>query len=43
MLSYKLDIKNLYNFGINTRQDDGKYLDTLVYQKPSTIIKIQKY
>ena len=37
MLSYKLDIKNLQNFGINTRHDDGKYLETLVYQKPSAI------
>ena len=37
MLSYKLDIKNLQNFGINTRHDDGKYLETLIYQKPSTI------
>jgi hypothetical protein len=37
MLSYKLDIKNLQNFGINTRHDDGKYLETLIYQKPSAI------
>ena len=35
MLSYKLGIKNLQNLGINTRQEDGKYLETLVYQRPS--------
>jgi hypoxanthine phosphoribosyltransferase len=35
MLSYKLDIKNLQNLGINTRQEDGKYLETLVYQRPT--------
>ena len=34
MLSYKLGIKNLQNLGINTRQD-GKYLETLVYQRPT--------
>tara|TARA_R110002153_G_scaffold5721_4_gene26433 strand:+ start:1308 stop:1763 length:456 start_codon:yes stop_codon:yes gene_type:complete len=38
MLSYKLDIKNLQNFGINTRHDDGKYLETLIYQRPSAIV-----
>lgn len=37
MLSYKLNIKNLQNIGINTRQEDGKYLETLIYQKPSAI------
>jgi len=37
ILSYKLDIKNLQNLGINTRHDDGKYLETLVYQKPNSI------
>lgn len=36
-LSYKLNIKKLYNIGINTRQDDGKYLDTIVYQRPDKI------
>jgi len=36
-LSYKLNIKTLYNIGINTRQDDGKYLDTIVYQRPDKI------
>jgi hypoxanthine phosphoribosyltransferase len=35
MISYKLNIKNLQNLGINTRQEDGKYLETVVYQKPS--------
>jgi hypoxanthine phosphoribosyltransferase len=35
MLSYKLGIKNLQNLGINTRQEDGKYLETLVYQRPT--------
>ncbi len=33
-LSYKLGIKNLHNLGISTRLDDGKYIDTLVYQRP---------
>ncbi len=36
-LSYKLDIPTLYNLGINTRQENGKYIDTLVYQRPDTI------
>lgn len=35
MLSYKLGIKNLQNLGINTRQEDGKYLETVVYQRPA--------
>lgn len=35
ILSYKLDIKNLQNLGINTRQDDGQYVETLVYQRPT--------
>ena len=35
MISYKLNIKNLQNLGVNTRQEDGKYLETVVYQKPS--------
>ena len=33
-LSYKLNITNLHNLGISTRLDDGKYIDTLVYQRP---------
>jgi hypoxanthine phosphoribosyltransferase len=37
MLSYKLNIKNLQNIGINTRHEDGEYLETLIYQKPSAI------
>ncbi len=37
MLSYKLDIKTLYNIGINTRQENGNYLDTIVYQRPDGI------
>ena len=37
MLSYKLDIKTLYNIGINTRQENGKYRDTIVYQRPDSI------
>jgi len=41
-LSYKLDIYNLYNLGISTREDDGKYLDTLVYQKPTDLNKNSK-
>jgi len=32
-----LDIPTLYNLGINTRQENGKYIDTLVYQRPDTI------
>lgn len=35
ILSYKLDIKNLQNLGINTRQEDGQYVETLVYQRPT--------
>jgi hypoxanthine phosphoribosyltransferase len=35
ILSYKLDIKNLQNLGINTRQEDGLYVETLVYQRPT--------
>ena len=34
ILSYKLGIKNLQNLGINTRQEDGGYIETIVYQKP---------
>ncbi len=41
-LSYKLDIYNLYNLGISTREDDGKYLDTIVYQKPKSLNKSSK-
>lgn len=41
-LSYKLNIKTLYNIGINTRQDKGKYIDTLVYQRPDKIEKGSK-
>ena len=37
MLSYKLGIKNLQNLGINTRQEDGKPLETLVNQIPNHI------
>ena len=37
MLSYKLGIKNLQNLGINTRQEDGKHLETLVNQIPNHI------
>ena len=36
-LSYKLGISDLHNLGISTREDDGKYIDTLVYQKPESI------
>ena len=35
ILSYKLDIKNLQNLGINTRQEDGQYVETLIYQRPT--------
>ena len=35
ILSYKLDIKNLQTLGINTRQEDGQYVETLVYQRPT--------
>lgn len=34
ILSYKLGIKNLQNLGINTRQEDGKYVETIIYQRP---------
>jgi len=37
-LSYKLGITNLHNLGISTRLDDGKYIDTLVYQRPGSEI-----
>ncbi len=36
-LSYKLGILDLQNLGISTREDDGKFIDTLVYQKPEKI------
>jgi len=36
-LSYKLGILDLHNLGISTREDDGKYIDTLVYQNPESI------
>lgn len=35
ILSYKLDVKNLQNLGINTRQEDGQYVETLIYQRPT--------
>ena len=35
ILSYKLNIKNLQNLGINTRQEDGQYVETLIYQRPT--------
>jgi len=35
ILSYKLDIKNLQNLGINTRQEDGQCVETLIYQRPT--------
>ena len=38
-LSYKLGILDLHNLGISTREDAGKYIDTLVYQKPTGINK----
>jgi len=41
-LSYKLGILDLHNLGISTREDDGKYIDTLVYQKPESINKKSK-
>ena len=41
-LSYKLGILNLYNLGISTREDQGKYKETLVYQKPTNISKDSK-
>ena len=41
-LSYKLGILDLQNLGISTREDDGKFIDTLVYQKPEKINKKAK-
>jgi len=41
-LSYKLGILDLHNLGISTREDNGKYLETLVYQKPESIDKNNK-
>ena len=41
-LSYKLGILNLYNLGISTREDQGKYKETIVYQKPDKISKDSK-
>ncbi len=35
ILSYKLDIKNLQNLGINTRQEGGQYVETSIYQRPT--------
>ena len=39
ILSYKLGILNLHNLGISTREDQGKYKETIVYQKPNNISK----
>jgi uncharacterized protein len=36
-LSYKLGILDLQNLGISTREDDGKFIDTIVYQRPEKI------
>jgi hypoxanthine phosphoribosyltransferase len=41
-LSYKLGILNLHNLGISTREDQGKYKETIVYQKPNKISKDSK-
>ena len=41
-LSYKLGILNLHNLGISTSEDQGKYEETLVYQKPNNISKESK-
>tara|TARA_E500000318_G_C3431317_1_gene161228 strand:+ start:52 stop:516 length:465 start_codon:yes stop_codon:yes gene_type:complete len=41
-LSYKLGILDLQNLGISTRKDDGKYQDTIVYQKPKNLNKNSK-
>lgn len=41
-LSYKLGVSDLQNLGISTREDNGKYIDTLVYQKPENISKKNK-
>lgn len=38
-LSYKLGILDLQNLGISTREDDGKFIDTIVYQRPEKINK----
>ena len=35
ILSYKLDIKNLQNLGINTRHRMDQHSETLVYQRPT--------
>jgi len=35
ILSYKLNIKNLQNLGINTRQEGGQYVETSIYQRPT--------
>lgn len=35
ILSYKLNIKNLQNLGINTRQESGQYVETSIYQRPT--------
>jgi len=35
ILSYKLDIKNLQNLGINTRHQMDQHSETLVYQRPT--------
>ena len=37
ILSYKLKVSNLQNFGINTREDNGKFIDTIIYQKPGSV------
>ena len=42
ILSYKLGILNLHNLGISTREDQGKYKETIVYQKPNNISKDSK-
>jgi hypoxanthine phosphoribosyltransferase len=38
-LSYKLGVLDLQNLGISTREDNGKYIDTLIYQKPQEVNK----
>jgi len=37
ILSYKLKVSNLQNLGINTREDNGKFIDTIIYQKPGNV------
>lgn len=37
ILSYKLKVSNLQNLGINTREDSGKFIDTIIYQKPGNV------